>query len=63
MLRCEIYPTKKPDADNIAKVILDALNGIAYRDDTQVVDLTVSMRYGTYSAVFVEIQEVDNNGH
>ena len=30
-----IRPTVKPDADNIAKVICDALNGIAYTDDTQ----------------------------
>lgn len=32
----DIYPTAKPDADNIAKAILDALNGIAFHDDKQV---------------------------
>ena len=26
----EIRPIKKPDVDNIAKIVLDALNGIAY---------------------------------
>lgn len=31
----------KPDADNIAKLVLDALNGIAYRDDAQVDYLSV----------------------
>lgn len=31
----------KPDVDNIAKAVLDALNGIAYDDDSQVVELTV----------------------
>ncbi len=36
------YPTKIPDADNIAKAILDALNGVAYADDKQVVNLCVS---------------------
>ena len=41
----ELRPTKKPDADNIAKVICDALNGVAYGDDTQVVELTVGKRY------------------
>lgn len=41
----EIQPTKKPDADNIAKVICDALNGIAYRDDTQVISLKVRKVY------------------
>lgn len=34
------FPTKKPDADNIAKVICDALNGVAYGDDTQIVSLS-----------------------
>jgi len=35
------WRTKKPDADNLAKAILDALNGIVYHDDSQVVDLHV----------------------
>lgn len=42
-----ILPTKKPDADNIAKVVCDALNGVAYKDDTQVCSLTVIKRYTT----------------
>lgn len=45
MLAGRILPTKKPDADNIAKVICDALNGVAYHDDTQVVRLTVKKVY------------------
>lgn len=32
-------PNKKPDIDNCIKVILDALNGIAYEDDKQVVQV------------------------
>lgn len=40
-----IYPAKKPDADNIAKMICDALNGLAYKDDAQVVNLHVSKVY------------------
>lgn len=31
----------KPDADNVAKLVLDALNGLAWEDDTQVVALDV----------------------
>lgn len=45
---CEIgneMPTKKPDIDNIAKVVLDALNGVAYHDDSQVTNLKVRKRY------------------
>lgn len=39
------YPTKKPDADNIAKIVLDSLNGIAFKDDSQVIKLTVIKRW------------------
>jgi Holliday junction resolvase RusA-like endonuclease len=39
-----IRPITKPDVDNFAKVI-DALNGIVWRDDNQVVELTVSKFY------------------
>lgn len=41
----KLHPTKKPDADNIAKVICDALNGVAYGDDTQIISLTVTKQY------------------
>lgn len=36
MERQIISPTKKPDIDNIAKIVLDALNKLAYKDDTSV---------------------------
>lgn len=45
MLSNKIKPTKKPDCDNIAKICLDALNGIAYPDDSQVVELLVKKYY------------------
>lgn len=53
-----IRPTKKPDTDNIAKSICDALNGIAYYDDAQVVDLTVSKYYSEEPKAYIEIEEV-----
>jgi endodeoxyribonuclease rusA len=40
-----IYPAVKPDADNLGKAFLDALNEIAYRDDKQVVECTIKKRY------------------
>ncbi len=58
MLNGELKPTKKPDADNIVKIICDALNGIAYKDDTQVVDLEIKKIYGDPERVIVKIQEV-----
>ena len=36
---------KKPDIDNICKSVLDALNGIAYEDDGQVVKIRASKEY------------------
>ena len=32
-----IRPTKRPDTDNIIKIVQDALNGVAYHDDAQIV--------------------------
>lgn len=55
----EIRPTKKPDSDNIAKIILDALNGVAYQDDKQVVSLQVEKYYTEADEmVTVELQEL-----
>lgn len=45
----EEYPLKKPDADNIAKIILDSLNKIAYEDDSQVTELVVLKRYTVHN--------------
>lgn len=33
----QLVPTTKPDADNVEKAVKDALNGVVYRDDAQVV--------------------------
>lgn len=51
-------PAKKPDADNVAKAIADGLNGIAYGDDAQVVELRVRKRYGEVPGVLVEIRGI-----
>ena len=45
----------KPDVDNICKIILDALNGVAYKDDTQVIRLSISKKY-TESTERVEFE-------
>jgi Holliday junction resolvase RusA-like endonuclease len=58
MLQNQIRPTKKPDADNVLKVVADALNGIAYHDDTQIVTAIVEKYYGEEPRVEVEIWEV-----
>lgn len=45
MLSGQTYPTKKPDVDNVVKIVLDALNGFAWHDDAQVIDLHISKTY------------------
>ena len=53
-------PTKKPDCDNIAKAILDALNDLAYDDDKQVTDLLITKRYTTATPhIDVSIEEIE----
>lgn len=59
MLHGLIFPTKKPDSDNIAKVVLDALNGVAYRDDKQVVHLEIYKIYGESPRIEVEIETLE----
>jgi Holliday junction resolvase RusA-like endonuclease len=39
------YPVKKPDFDNIAKIISDGLNGLAYKDDSAIVYGKIKKRY------------------
>lgn len=55
----KLRPIKKPDADNIAKCYLDALNKIAYNDDTQVVDLQIRRFYSYNPRVVVTIRKAD----
>ena len=49
---------KKPDGDNIAKIICDALNGVAYHDDSSVVLISVMKRWGQDGSVAVVIDEL-----
>jgi len=46
MIAHEILPTKKPDASNILKSFEDALNGLAYNDDSQICSVNCSKVYG-----------------
>lgn len=57
MLNNAISPTKKPDIDNIAKIILDALNKLAFKDDNQITKLEIEKKYGTEEKIFVKVEE------
>ena len=58
MLYGGIRPVRKPDADNIAKIILDALNGAAYHDDAQIVQLSVRKQYAEKNSVEVILEDL-----
>lgn len=50
-----IQPTVKPDTDNVVKIVTDGLNGIAWEDDKQIVEIRASKEYSAMPRVEVEI--------
>ena len=50
-------PTSKPDIDNVAKAILDACNGVVFRDDAQAVMLVATKAFSDEPGVRVVIRE------
>lgn len=52
-------PTVKPDIDNIAKTILDGLNGVAYADDKQVIKLSIEKFYDDDDYMAVNISDYE----
>lgn len=57
MLENKISPTKKPDVDNIAKSILDAMNGFVFKDDNQVSKISVEKRFALEEKAFITVEE------
>lgn len=62
MISGAIVPTKKPDADNIGKLVADSLNGLAYKDDSQVVWMDIKKRYAEIPHVDIEIRLYEGGG-
>ena len=54
----EIKPTKKCDIDNIVKSVLDALNGVAYKDDKQVVCIYSTKKYSCMPRIEIDVKEI-----
>lgn len=50
-----IFPTSKPDVDNVLKGIMDACNEIVFKDDKQAVDVRVIKRYADTARAFVKV--------
>lgn len=57
MLAGNISPTKKPDADNIIKIVLDAMNNFAFKDDTQVTKLEIEKKYDNTPRIYIKVEE------
>jgi len=49
---------KKPDVDNAIKLIMDALNKRAYRDDVQIVEAVVERHWAEWPATKVKISAI-----
>ena len=60
MLKGNIRPTKKPDCDNVLKIVADSLNQIAYKDDSQIVETSVKKYYAEIPRVEVEIYHISD---
>lgn len=52
-----IRPLTKPDADNIYKIVADALNKVAYHDDSQIADAQIRKFYSDEPRLVITIQE------
>ena len=55
MLNGDILPTQIPDIDNVLKSLMDGLQGVAFKNDSQVVYVEMSRFYDDQSGVFMEV--------
>ena len=53
-----IRPTVRPDIDNLVKIVLDGLNGVAFMDDKQVIELYAIKRYSLEPRTEIMVEEL-----
>lgn len=53
------FPVVKPDLDKVTRGVYDALTGIAFHDDAQIVQSNQDKRYATCDCVIVEVRRVE----
>lgn len=51
-------PTIKPDLDNAAKIVLDSMNGVVYKDDAQICSLTCEKFYDDADSISITVGEI-----
>ena len=61
MVECKGKHYKKPDLDNLAKLILDAMNGLVFRDDALICELNLVKKYSTLPRIEITIDTGDIN--
>lgn len=55
----KLFPSRKPDIDNVLKIVLDALNGVAYKDDSRVVCVEAEKVYSFTPKLVIELKGSD----
>lgn len=59
-----LKPLVYPDVDNVAKLVCDALNGVAYKDDSQITELFIDKKYHNEPRIDVEVIGItEDNSH
>lgn len=48
---------QRPDIDNLAKAVLDAMTGIVWADDAQIIELRITKRWAEKSGVLITVEE------
>lgn len=54
----QLFPTSKPDLDNSIKSVFDAMNGVVYKDDAQVVTTVTKKRYREAPGLWVSVMQI-----
>ncbi len=58
MINGSLLPIKRPDIDNLAYMITNAMKGLFYEDDSQIVDLLLHKRYAEETRTVVKVIEL-----
>ena len=58
MLAGQKRPTKRPDLDNVEKIIWDSIRAMCFHDDSQIVEASCTKEYGKEPRVEVTVKEI-----
>lgn len=56
-----IWPIVRPDLDNYLKIVLDSLNSIVFRDDSQFCSITIRKVYSTEPGYLIHIEQMEGS--